>query len=169
MRRLLGLILCTVLVACSSDPKKGYTLGSGYREDVRTVSVPVFDNTTFSHGLEIQLTDAVIKEIHRSTPWRVAPGEGADTALTGSITGSNLRRLSRQEGTGLAQELAVELTVSFEWKDSRTGEVLVARQNFRAADTFTPAQGAQERLEFGERAAIDRLARDIVAELRSTW
>jgi len=169
MIRCLGLILCLLLGACASDPTRGYALASAYREDVRTVSVPVFDNTTFSHGLEIQLTDAVIKEIHRTTPWRVAPSEGADSSLTGTITASNLRVLSRQRGTGLAQELAVQLTVSFEWKDSRTGEVLVARQNFRAADTFTPSQGVEERLELGERAAIDRLARDIVAELRTSW
>lgn len=164
-----SLILCLLLASCASDPRRGYTLGSAHREDVRTVSVPVFDNTTYSHGLEVLLTDAVIKEVHRSTPWRVVPTESAETALTGSITGSDLRLLSRQRGTGLAQELAVQLTVSFEWKDARTGEVLVARQNFRSADTFTPSQGVQERLELGERAAVDRLAKDIVAELRSSW
>lgn len=166
----LGLALAGAAGAgCANDPRQGYALASGYREDIRTIAVPIFDNTTFSHGLEAQLTDAIVKEIHRTTPWRVAPVDLADTELTGVITGSSLRRLSRQRDTGLAQELAVSLTVSFEWKDGRTGEVLVARRNFRTADTFTPAQGVQERIELGERAAVDRLARDIVGELRSSW
>ncbi len=162
-------VACGAAAGCASDPTKGYAFGSAHRQDIRTVAVPMFDNTTFSHGLEAQLTDAVITEVHRTTPWRVAPAQTAETALTGTITGASLRRLSRQQGTGLAQELAVELTVSFEWKDARTGEILVSRRGFRSADTFTPAQGVEERLELGQRGAIDRLAKDMVAELRSSW
>jgi hypothetical protein len=67
------------------------------------------------------------------------------------------------------ESLAVEITVSFEWKKIDSGEVLVAKRNFRGAEIFVPAQGAQERLEFGRSAAIDQLAKDIVASLRSSW
>lgn len=162
---LIGLML-GMLGGCSGG---GYHFGATHRTDVKTVAVPVFENTTFSHGLEITLTDAIIKEIHRVTPWRVAAREQADTTLTGAITSSDLRKLSRQSETGMVQEVAVELIVTFEWKLNRTGEVLVTRRNFRAADVFTPSRGAQERLDLGEQAAVDRLAKDIVSELRSSW
>lgn len=154
---------------CSSDANTGYSFASTYRTDIETVAVPIFDNTTFSHDLEIALTDAIAKEIHRSTPWRVTSIDQAQTTLSGAITNSELRKLSRQSVSGLVLEQAVEITVSFEWKRNTTGEVLVARRNFKASDEFVPAQGAQERIELGERAAIDRLARDIVNELRSSW
>lgn len=154
---------------CSSDPGTGYSFTSTYRNDIQTIAVPMFDNTTFSHDLEVALTDAIVKEIHRSTPWRVTSVDQAQTTLDGAITRVDLRKLSRQSTSGLVLEQAVEVTVSFEWKRNTSGEVLVARRNFKASDEFTPAQGAQERIELGERAAIDRLARDIVAELRSSW
>lgn len=168
----LTLLLSPALLFCStgcSSSGGGYTFTDAYRKDVRTIAVPMFENATFSHGLEATLTDALVKEIHRTTPWRVAPVDAADTTLSGTITSAQLRRLSRGSETGMVQELAVEMTVSFEWKRTANGEVLVSRRNFRAADPFVPAQGAQERLNLGERATIDQMARDIVAELRSSW
>ena len=172
IRRTLGLVaacLIGTVAGCSSDPTTGYSFTSTYRTDVQTIAVPIFDNTTFSHDLEIALTDAIVKEIHRSTPWRVTTVDQAQTTLEGAITKSELRKLSRQSESGLVLEQAVEITVSFEWKRNTSGEVLVARRNFRASDEFVPAKGARERLDLGERAAIDRLARDIVSELRSSW
>jgi len=157
------------LTACSSDPTKGYAFGSGHRTDIHTVAVPIFENTTFQHVLEMQLTDAIIKEVHRTTPWRVAPRGSAETVLTGEITSAEIRKLSSQRETGLIQEAAVDLSVNFQWKSVTDGKVLIARKNFRAAQNFVPARGAQERLEFGQSSAIDQMAKDIVAELRSNW
>ncbi|CAE7521291.1 ftsH2, partial [Symbiodinium necroappetens] len=139
-----------------------------YRDDIRTVSVPVFENETFAHGLEIELTDAIIKEIHARTPWRVDTSGGSTTRLSGRIVGADLKKSTTESRSGLVQELGVVVTVSFEWRDLRTDEILVARENFRGAETFVPALGAQERLETGQRATIDQLAREIVSELRSS-
>ena len=176
MRRMwsAGLAIVSIVLfaaggGCSSDPRSGFAFQDAYRADVRTVAVPVFDNGSFHHGLELTLTDALIKEIHRTTPWRVAGGDEADTTLSGSITSVELRRLLRNSETGLVQEMATDVAVSFEWKRNRTGEVMVSRRNFRSSEAFVPARGAQERLELGERATIDRLAKDIVSELRSSW
>ncbi|MBY0312803.1 MAG: hypothetical protein K2W85_12100 [Phycisphaerales bacterium] len=154
---------------CASDPTKGYAFASAQDETVRTVAVPVFKNPTYSEGVEVDLTDAIIKEIQRSTPWRVAPEGTANTTLIGTLTDSRMRRLSIARGTGLAQELLVELTVDFEFKDVRTGKVLIARKNFTASDTFVPTRPVGERLELGQHGAVQKLARDIVAELRSDW
>jgi hypothetical protein len=161
----LGLVSCAgVLPSCA-----GYALESTYASDVETVRLPLFDNTTFRYGLEAELTEAIAKEIHRVTPWRVTTSEAADTELRGTITRVDKRELSTDSVTGLVQELATIVTVSFEWTDARTGEVLVTRRGFSVAEPFAPVRGAGERLEVGEAAAIDRLARDIVAELRSEW
>ncbi len=159
-------VAAVALVACAGG---GYTFDSPYREDVRTVAVPVFDNGTFAHGLEAELTDAIIKEIHRSTPWRVTPMDRADTSLRGTITDAELRKLTTNSESGLVESMAVQLTVSFEWKMIESGDVLVARRNFRAGEIFVPASRAGERLEFGQSAAIDQMARDIVGSLRSSW
>ena len=131
--------------------------------------MPIFQNPTFARGLEVELTDAIIKEIQSKTPWRVAPEGTANTTLVGTLTNSRMRRLSTGNATGMSQELSVELTVDFDWKDVRSGKSLVSRKSFTAAESFVPATPANERVEAGQHAAIQRLARDIVAELRSNW
>lgn len=160
---------CVAVSGCGTGGSGGYAFESSYREDVRTIAVPIFDNATFAHGMEAELTEAIVKEIHRTTPWRVTPLERADTSLRGTITDTELRKLTTNSESGLVESLAVEITVSFEWKRIETGEVLVSRRNFRGAELFVPAHGAQERLELGRSAAIDQLARDIVSSLRSSW
>ncbi|MEZ6241605.1 MAG: LptE family protein [Phycisphaerales bacterium] len=155
--------------ACSSDPSKGYAMGWTYDENVRSVAVPMFDNSTFDTGLEFDLTEAIIAEIQSQTPWVVTANERADTTLTGAITGAQARNLSSTPGTGLVQENAYELRVSFRWRDNRSGDVLVARDGFSAVGTYVPARGTGERREIGQRQAIRELAREIVAELRSNW
>ena len=164
-----ALLVIGLIAGCSSDPTKGYSFGSSFSSDVRTVHVPIFENPTFARGLEIELTDAIIKEVQRTTPWTVADSDSAQTQLTGKINDAELRRLSTGRGSGLVQELAYTITVEFEWKDNRTGKVLVSRRDFRASDSFIPTEGVNERIEVGQHGAIQRLAQDIVAELRSNW
>lgn len=169
MRAFLALITCALLAGCSGDPTLGYSAASTYAADVRTVAVPVFDNETFDYHTEVLLTEAIIKEIQQTTPWRVVSPGSADTTLTGVISESQIRSTASKRGIGYAQEQAVELTVDFEWKDNRTGQPLVARQNFSAAEVFAASRPVQERVEVGKHAAIQELARDIVNELRSNW
>ena len=167
------IVRASIAVACAAlallQGCAGYAIESSYDTDIQSLHLPIFDNTTFIYGIEAELTEAIAKEIHRSTPWRVTSNRAADTSLRGAITSVEKRELSSDGVTGLVQELATVITVSFEWTDARTGEVRVARQGFSVAEPFAPLLGAQERPETGEASAVDRLARDIVAELRSGW
>lgn len=155
--------------ACAADPSEGYALAWTYEDDVRSVAVPFFENSTFATGVEFDLTEAIVAEVQRQTPWVVTANERADTTLTGAVTGARARNLSSTPGTGLVQENAYELRVSFRWRDNRSGEVLVARDGFSAVGTYAPAMGTGERREIGQRQAVRELAREIVAELRSNW
>lgn len=163
----LGLWL--LLPGCASDPGSGYAFTSTYPSNVRSVAVPVFDNYTYATGVEIELTEAVIKEFQRSTPIAVTGAGGADSELRGVVREVKLRDLANDSVTGLAQTMSYKLTVDFEWRDSRTGKTIVERRNFSTADVFVPARQTGERIETGEHAAVQRLARDIVSELRATW
>ncbi len=162
-----GVFLCGGLGGCASDPERGYAWESSYRTDIKTITVPMWDNRTFDHGFEAVLTDAIIKEIHRSTPWRVGPG--GETTLSGVVTRSSLRKISTNRDSGLVQEVGYEVGVRFDWTMNRDGEVLVSRRNFRAAEAFIPSPGSGERSEIGRRGVADELAKQIVGELRSSW
>lgn len=154
---------------CASDPAQGYAFTSSHDGGITTVYVPTFKNVTFSHGLEVDLTDAIIKEIKATTPWRVVSQGDAEATLNGTIVASELRPLSYARTSGLVQEMAVTLTIEFDFKDTRTGKVLASRRNYSSSEAFAPARGLQERLEVGEHAGVQEMARAVVAELRSGW
>jgi hypothetical protein len=156
------------LGGCAASPGDGYSFAPSYRTDISTVNVQIFQNRTYTRGMEVELASALAAEIRRATPWAVT-NSNAQTVLTGTIVGSDMRRLSAGRDSGLIEELAVVVTVDFEWRDARSGKVLASRRGFAASEAFSPAQRVGERVEVGQTAAVARLARDIVAELRSGW
>lgn len=169
--RFLGLALCVVglswLGGCRSIG--GYTIESSFDESIRTVGVEIFENRTQEVGLEVALTEAVIKEIQARTPWRVTDADVADTVLTGVIQRADYGRLSRTPGVGLTQEATLQLSVDFDWTRGSTGEVLARRMSLEGLGTFVPARGVGERMEVGQLDAIRATARRIVDEMRSAW
>jgi len=162
-----GAALCFGAVGCSSDPSRGYTIGNTRTSDVRTVAVPVFGNDTFDRELAPQLTAAIVSEL-QAAGYRVSRQDVADTTLSGTITDSRLIEAVEGRG-GLGQEYLVELTISYEWTDNRTGGVLLSRRGVQASETFTPARGVGEPIEVGQNSAVQRLARTIVHSMRSSW
>jgi hypothetical protein len=166
---LASLTLVAVLAGCASDPRQGYSFGSAFDPNISSVEVNIFDNLTFYYGMEVRLADAIVKEVQTQTPWQVRNGARAQTTLTGTITDVRLRVRSVARDTGLVQEQAVEVTLDFQWRDNRSGEILASRRGVRAVETFVPTLGAGERIEVGENASVQEAAREVVAALRSGW
>jgi hypothetical protein len=166
---LLAISAAVTAAGCSSDPTRGYSFRPAYDQSVRTIEVPIFENPTFYHGVEVQLTDAIIKELQRTTPYAVVGTGGANTTLSGKVTDVRLRPMTTNRRTGLVEDVAVSMTVDFTWRDNRTGEPIVQRSSFTASEDFVPSQPTSERLELGEHAVVQELARAIVAEMRSKW
>src|SRR5262249_57957678 len=73
-------------------------------------------------GLEMELTQAVVRESELRTPYKVVQ-EGADTELTGTIIGFTRIPLSYNQ-FNYPQEQETTLVVELVWRDLRTGEVL---------------------------------------------
>lgn len=166
------LLVATLVTGCRTQGVSGvmgYTSASMYPADVRTVAVPIFDNRTFETGLERQITDAVIKEIHARTPYQVVTEAEADTLLVGAVMTVRKTELSNQQGSGLAQELLRTVTISFTWKDLRSGRILAQRLDFEASDVYIASRPINEREEIAEWAVAEELARDIVSNMRDTW
>lgn len=169
LRWLILLLGAATLCACSSDPTKGYSFESAHDSSIKTVAVPIFTNDTFHHGVELTLTEDIIKQIQRQTPWRITSAANADAVLTGSIKGVNLRALSTRTGSGFVQEMAVQVTVDFEFVDNRSGKTLTSRTGYSALGSFVPAQPTGERIDVGYAGAAQTLARDLVGDLQNVW
>jgi hypothetical protein len=166
-----GLILLPIVLlsACASDPTRGYAALSTYSPDHATVAVPILENDTFQRGIEFEITDALIKEIERRTPYRIDDQTRADTVLTGRIVRAELNQLSRSRETRLAEEMVLSVTIDFTWRDRRTNRTLLERRSFTGHGLFLPSHPSHEPLEIGRFSAAQELARDIVNEMRSEW
>ncbi len=157
------------VASCASNPEQGWSANSLYREDVRTIAVPIFENSTFERGVGFELTDAVIKEIELRTPLTIVPESRADTVLLGRVVQVRLDPLSKSRTTGLTEEALYGVTIEFEWKDLRTGHTLMRREAFTGQGLFVPSSPTNEPIQVGQFAVVQQLARDLVAELQAPW
>lgn len=157
----------TALAGC------GYMVGGGFDPQVRTVEVPMFETSSFRRGIEVQLTEAVQKQIQLRTPFRVVKYD-ADTRLSGRVV--ELRKSvlgeTRQDDP---RELQVNLAVEVVWEDLRAGRILAEQSvpigaellSLRSQAEFAPEVG--QSLATASQQAIDRLARQIVNLMEQPW
>jgi hypothetical protein len=157
------------LTGCASTPSDGYAAVSPYPSKYRSVAVPIFRNQSYMRGFELDLADAVVKEVESSTPYKVRSEATADTVLRGTLTAVDLIELSKDPSTGLANEMMVRVRADFEWVDLRTGERIVAKQGIESSALFVPSYPAREPLELGRFAAVQQLAHDLVGAMQSNW
>lgn len=154
-------VLLVLLCGC------GYTVGNGFSPDIKTVSVPIFENDTYRRGLEYQLTEAVQKEIQNRSPYRLARGDDADTRLTGRIVQVRKDVLGENNNDD-PRQLQFSIMVRVTWENLRTGEVL-AKQEVPVAPEAIPLMGsAGFAPELGQsqatatQTAVGKLAKHIV-------
>ncbi len=162
MSQYLGIIVCLMTLNLAGC---GYSHGHLYRDDVGSVRVPIFKNKTFTRGVEFGLTEAVIKELMGQTPYRVTSGQQADTLLEVTIVRAKAINRSRND-LGLSEAVAVSLVIDLVWRDLRNGQVLVERKGLTRESEFLVSRRGGERYQTGEHATVQKLAVDIVSQLR---
>ncbi len=160
---LIMLVASLLLAGC------GYSHKELFPTDVRTVAVPIFENRTFYQGVEFDLTEAVIKEIERRTPYKVVASDRADTLLRGRVVAVEQRTLSQTREAGMPEEVEARVVVDFSWTAVSTGQTIRDRQGFAAVGRYIPARPLGEPLEIAQHEAVQMLARDIVSTLRADW
>ena len=144
----------------------GYQWKSLYRDDVRTIAVPIFTNRSFRRGVEFAWSKSVVNQLEATTPYKVVPREYADTVLEGEIIDVHLRTLSPGR-EALPQEQLYIVRLNFTWKDLRTGKILVERRRFEQSSTYFPTLGEGEFI--GSQQNVERLALAIVQEMQADW
>jgi Lipopolysaccharide-assembly len=126
----IGIVILVSLVifgvaGCTAESTRdftlfGYSVGSSARTDIKTVRVPIFRNTTFFRDIEYELTQAVIKRIEGTMPYKVVNGE-ADAQLTGVVK-MGLSHVSIQNELNEARSRDFTLVVEASYVDCRTGQ-----------------------------------------------
>jgi hypothetical protein len=145
----------------------GYRAGALYRPNIDTVYVQIFASKEFRRDLEFKLTEAIKKRISLETPYRLAPREKADTILSGEVLEERQAAFAPDYQSRLPRDKQLTLAVRVQWKDLRSGRVLVDQPvELQAADYLPPAG---EKEELAQERVIERLAARIVAKMYDEW
>ncbi|MBM4110230.1 MAG: hypothetical protein FJ254_02580 [Phycisphaerae bacterium] len=159
--------LAGLFAACDGAPK--YESGQRYDKGIRTVAVPVVKNATFDRKIAPELTDALVKVIESGTHFRVASEGRSDTVLHATIRTIDLQQLSKSRGTALTEEMALNVTVDYEWIDQRTGKPLVQRNGFRESAVFVASLPIQQPIDLARFQVVEQLATAIVDSMQADW
>ncbi len=154
----------------------GYRFGnqSLYPEDIKTIRVPVFQSSSFRRDLGEQLTEAVVKEIEKRTPYKVVRDTSADSVLIGRITGEH-KKLLVENLQGDSREVEYDLVVNVRWV-GRHGEVIREEKPLKVpGDAIDVNASSHQVPEYGQSTAtaqlqaIQTLAERIVNLMQTPW
>ncbi len=134
---------------------------------MKTVAVEIFDNKDFRRGLELQLTEALAKRIESETPYKLAKRETADTLISGEVKEVRQATLGDDFRTALPRETAATMIVAFQWKDLRTGQILLDRPAFAQTVDYVPPLG--ENFYHASQRICDRMAERMVEQMEADW
>ena len=163
---LLLCICCLGLSGC--DGMLGYSNESMFPKNVHSVCLKMFDNQSFRRGVEYDLSDALAKRIELETPYKIiSNADRADTIISGQILSITEFALSTDREIGSILEKEVELRAVVDWKNLKTGDLLIDHQEVRASASYSPYQ--MQDFKYASSLAANNLARKIVELMERKW
>ncbi len=163
-----GLIAAVCLVFCGCAGMGGYSNEPLFPEDVGSVYVEMFENQSFRRGVEYGLTDALAKRIEAETPYKIISSrDRADTVMSGQIVEVSVSALSSERETGRTLEKELQLQAVVNWKNLKTGELLIDNQSVSASASYSELQ--EQSFNYASSLAANNLARRIVELMEKEW
>ena len=165
-----GLITCCLTSGCKLT---GYSIRAPYDMNVKTVYVPTFQSVTFRRDLNIMLTELVIKEIGRRTPYQVvgAPGDPkdgtqADSTLNGTISYSE-KNIVVESPYNLPRQLTTTMVIAITWTDNKAEPTNTNPAIVADSFNFTPEIGETAEAAFYKNC--EKLATQVVNMMEQAW
>jgi hypothetical protein len=146
----------------------GYSNRSLFPEDVDSVYIEMFDNRTFRRGVEYTLTDALVKRIETDTPYKiVSDKDRTDSVISGQLVVINESILTLERETGRALEKEVVLSAVVNWKNLKTGRLMINNQTVTAAASYSDF--LNQDFPYASSVAANNLAQKIVESMENNW
>ena len=146
----------------------GYTDQSLYPEGIKTVYVEMIQSQSFRRGSEYKVTDALAKQIEVATPYKIVSArDRADSVISGRLSSSAGGIMTTERETGSSLEQEMKLTVTVNWKNLKTGELLIDNKEVTGAATYSRWQ--DQGIEYGLALAANRAAENIVELMEKEW
>jgi hypothetical protein len=163
---LLSSVFC--LLSCGCTELTGYSNESLFPAEIDSVCLEMFDNQTFRRGIEYQLSDALAKRIEAETPYKIiSRPDLADTVISGQITSVNEAVLTIERDMGRALEKEVRLQAVVDWKNLKTGQLLIDNEPVTASASYSEYQ--EQDFGYASAIAANNLARKIVELMERKW
>jgi hypothetical protein len=159
---------CLYLLLSGCSPLKGYSNESLFPEDIHTVCVHMFDNRSFRRNMEYDLTDALAKRIEAQTPYKIVSDQDrADTLITGQIVSISDSALTMDRELGQALEKELNVTAVVNWKNLKTGDLLIDNQTVMASADYS--QFLNQGVGYAKNLSANKLAEQIVGLMEEKW
>lgn len=161
----LAVLVMATLAGCGIG---GYSNKSLYPADVKSVYIEMFDNRTFRRGTEYTLSDALVKRIESDTPYRiVSDRDRTDSVMSGQLVVISESILTMERETGRALEKEVVLTATVNWKDLKTGRMMINNRSVTAAASYSDF--LSQDFTYASSLAANKLAEKIVEVMQNNW
>lgn len=164
-------LLCSCAICfglCGCTEIAGYSNESLFPEDINSVCLEMFHNRTFRRGVEYELSDALAKRIELDTPYKiVSSADRADTVINGQIVSIREFALSTDRDIGRVLEKEVELLAVVNWKNLKTGQLMIDHKQVIASASYSVYQ--MQDFKYASSLAANNLARKIVELMERKW
>ncbi len=161
----IGLISILGVSGCRAT---GYSIRAPYDPNVKTVYVPTFQSVTFRRDINFQLTELVIKEIERRTPYKVVgKPDDADTTLSGTINYAE-KNVVVENPNNLPRQLTATIVIAVTWTDNKAVEKKDTNPAV-VANTFNFYPEIGEPVEAAFYRDSEKMATQIVNMMEQTW
>jgi hypothetical protein len=163
-------------VAATCTGCLGYQIGTRhlYRNNIRTVHVPIIRSDSYRPELGALLTEAVQKEIEHRTSFKLTDQATADSILECRLT-SDAKRVVSETNTDEPRVVQTVMTVEINWYDRRRMSLVETRFTPQGETSFYFAENTSFIPEAGQsvatanQRAIERLANHIVDQMEVRW
>ena len=165
MKRISYLLLCLTLIGMAGC---GYTLvGQGsLPKHIKTVAIPVFENTTLEKGVEDVLTKAVIDVYISGGKVRLVSEGEADALLRGKIRSYNAREAVTYNDSNEVSSYRLTVTLDLELQDLTRNEVFWKTENLSGNVTFDGGPDVDVTTQQGnEEKALKTVAKDLAERI----
>jgi len=167
----LAVVPAVTLTGCSMYQ---YGARSMFRDDIRTIHVPIARNDTFRHDLGPRLTEAVIRQIELRTPYKVTGDPAADSTLRLRVIHERKSVLTESASDDPAALDAV-VAIEVDWIDRGGGPLLRDQWSLETAGPSVLTQGnrfvpeAGQSVQVALQEAIEDLADRVVSQMELRW
>jgi outer membrane lipopolysaccharide assembly protein LptE/RlpB len=136
-------------------------------EEIHTIAIPAFKNTTTQYKIADSITGAVSREmIERSHYHVVANPDDADAVLAGAVVLFTSYPITLDPNTGRASGIAVIVHLQLSLTEKKTGKVLFSRPDYTISEQYEISVDPKSYFDESP-AAVDRLSRDVARSVVS--